>query len=316
VLLATDAAGEGLNLQPRCRLVINLELPWNPMRLEQRIGRVDRIGQQRTVHAINLLASGTAEPGILARLARRLDRARTTVGAIEDVLGPSDERVMAACLDLDGGFRGSAARPGALSGKAVPAAVRRLDLGRAAREASAHLELRRQLLRASEAGRRRHRTGNAFQRSGGILVSAVRSSRLPIWRGCTGLLVVFRVRSAAHAGLAQHEELVPVFAEGRCQRISRRREVEARASVAMATLVPVMAAAIPPRDLEGAHGRDGFDRDRRLAARASARRAVQRGLFERRSEREADEADAEAAAPSNAVITEPPQPVLLLFLTS
>jgi superfamily II DNA/RNA helicase len=56
VLLATDAAAEGLNLQQRCRLVINLELPWNPMRLEQRIGRVDRIGQQRTVHAINLLA--------------------------------------------------------------------------------------------------------------------------------------------------------------------------------------------------------------------------------------------------------------------
>ena len=77
-----------------------------------------------------------------------------------------------------------------------------------------------------------------------------------------------------------------------------------------------MAAAIPPRDLEGAHGRDGFDRDARLAARASARRAVQRGLFERRSEREADEAEAEAAGPSNTVITEPPQPVLLLFLTS
>ena len=96
VLLATDAAGEGLNLQPRCRLVINLELPWNPMRLEQRIGRVNRIGQQRTVHAINLVASGTAEPGILARLARRLDRARTAVGAIEDVLGPNDESVVAS----------------------------------------------------------------------------------------------------------------------------------------------------------------------------------------------------------------------------
>jgi hypothetical protein len=77
-----------------------------------------------------------------------------------------------------------------------------------------------------------------------------------------------------------------------------------------------MAAAIPPRDLEGALGRDGFDRDARLAARASARRAVQRGLFERRAEREADEAHAEAAGPSNTVITEPPQPVLLIFLTS
>ncbi len=63
VLLATDAAGEGLNLQQRCRLVVNLELPWNPMRLEQRIGRVDRIGQARTVHAVNLVAGGTAEVG-------------------------------------------------------------------------------------------------------------------------------------------------------------------------------------------------------------------------------------------------------------
>ena len=49
LLLATDAAAEGLNLHHHCRLVVNLELPWNPMRLEQRIGRVDRIGQQRTV---------------------------------------------------------------------------------------------------------------------------------------------------------------------------------------------------------------------------------------------------------------------------
>src|SRR5262249_5327327 len=54
ILLATDAAGEGLNLHQTCRLVVNLELPWNPMRLEQRIGRVDRIGQRRTVHAIHL----------------------------------------------------------------------------------------------------------------------------------------------------------------------------------------------------------------------------------------------------------------------
>ena len=57
VLLATDAAGEGLNLQRGCRLVVNLELPWNPMRLEQRIGRVDRIGQTSTVHAIHLVAA-------------------------------------------------------------------------------------------------------------------------------------------------------------------------------------------------------------------------------------------------------------------
>src|SRR5205085_12576773 len=60
LLLATDAGAEGLNLQSRCRLVVNLELPWNPIRLEQRIGRVDRLGQSRTVHAIHLFAEGTS----------------------------------------------------------------------------------------------------------------------------------------------------------------------------------------------------------------------------------------------------------------
>ena len=65
-----------VELQGACRLVVNLELPWNPIRLEQRIGRVDRIGQTRTVHAINLFAEGTAERTVLASLLRRIDRIR------------------------------------------------------------------------------------------------------------------------------------------------------------------------------------------------------------------------------------------------
>jgi hypothetical protein len=86
ILLATDAAGEGLNLQSRCRVVVNLELPWNPMRLEQRIGRVDRIGQRRTVHAIHLIAGDTGEVRILQRLQARLAQAQTDLGA-PDSLG-------------------------------------------------------------------------------------------------------------------------------------------------------------------------------------------------------------------------------------
>jgi superfamily II DNA/RNA helicase len=73
LLLATDAGAEGLNLQSRCRVVINLELPWNPNRLEQRFGRVDRLGQTRTVHGFHFLAEGTAESGVLAALMRRVD---------------------------------------------------------------------------------------------------------------------------------------------------------------------------------------------------------------------------------------------------
>jgi len=77
VLLATDAAGEGLNLQQRCRLIINVELPWNPLRLEQRIGRVDRLGQARRVHAVHLVYRGTFEDEVLARLQEKMRRAET-----------------------------------------------------------------------------------------------------------------------------------------------------------------------------------------------------------------------------------------------
>ena len=81
VLLATDAAGEGLNLHHVCRVVINLELPWNPMRLEQRIGRVDRIGQRRTVHVFHLIASGTGEERLLAELRDRIRQAQAEINA-------------------------------------------------------------------------------------------------------------------------------------------------------------------------------------------------------------------------------------------
>jgi superfamily II DNA or RNA helicase len=94
VLLATDAAGEGLNLHHACRVVVNLELPWNPMRLEQRIGRVDRIGQRGVVHAWHLIASETSETHILSRLHDRIARARDDIGA-PDPLGDDEEREIA-----------------------------------------------------------------------------------------------------------------------------------------------------------------------------------------------------------------------------
>lgn len=93
VLLATDAAGEGLNLHHSCRLVVNLELPWNPMRLEQRIGRVDRIGQRRTVHAFHMIARHTREPGLLDRLRGRVARARADIDAPDPIGGEEERRV-------------------------------------------------------------------------------------------------------------------------------------------------------------------------------------------------------------------------------
>jgi superfamily II DNA or RNA helicase len=80
LLLATDAAAEGLNLHQRCRFVVNYELPWNPARLEQRIGRVDRIGQRRIVHALTLTARDTAEDLVIGNLTRRLSRIVATLG--------------------------------------------------------------------------------------------------------------------------------------------------------------------------------------------------------------------------------------------
>lgn len=87
LLLATDAASEGLNLHAHCRVVINLELPWNPMRLEQRIGRVDRIGQARRVHVFHLIADGTGETRLLSRLSARVSSARARVPAPDPLSG-------------------------------------------------------------------------------------------------------------------------------------------------------------------------------------------------------------------------------------
>jgi helicase-like protein len=85
LLLATDAASEGLNLHQRCRLVINLELPWTPVRLEQRVGRVDRIGQTLRVHAVHLLSAGTNEEESVARLMVTRERISTAVSGFQDL---------------------------------------------------------------------------------------------------------------------------------------------------------------------------------------------------------------------------------------
>jgi superfamily II DNA or RNA helicase len=91
LLLATDAAAEGLNLHHACRTVVNLELPWNPMRLEQRIGRVDRIGQRRTVHAFHLVGVDTGEQQLLQDLRSRIAHAQAEIGAPDPLDGVFDD---------------------------------------------------------------------------------------------------------------------------------------------------------------------------------------------------------------------------------
>jgi superfamily II DNA or RNA helicase len=87
VLLATDAAGEGINLQ-RAHLMVNYDLPWNPNRLEQRFGRIHRIGQTEVCHLWNLVAEETREGDVYRRLLEKLEEARQALGGqVFDVLG-------------------------------------------------------------------------------------------------------------------------------------------------------------------------------------------------------------------------------------
>ncbi|MEP7293889.1 MAG: helicase-related protein, partial [Chloroflexota bacterium] len=87
ILLATDAAGEGINLQ-RAHLMVNYDLPWNPNRLEQRFGRIHRIGQTEVCHLWNLVAGETREGAVYQRLLKKLEAERSALdGQVFDVLG-------------------------------------------------------------------------------------------------------------------------------------------------------------------------------------------------------------------------------------
>lgn len=87
ILLATDAAGEGINLQ-RAHLMVNYDLPWNPNRIEQRFGRIHRIGQTEVCHLWNMVASETREGDVYYRLLEKLEAQRAALGGrVFDVLG-------------------------------------------------------------------------------------------------------------------------------------------------------------------------------------------------------------------------------------
>ena len=86
VLIATRAGSEGRNLQ-FCNVLVNYDLPWNPMVVEQRIGRLHRIGQKREVHIVNLAAAGTIESYILQLLDRKIKLFELVVGELDLILG-------------------------------------------------------------------------------------------------------------------------------------------------------------------------------------------------------------------------------------
>jgi superfamily II DNA or RNA helicase len=276
VLLATDAASEGLNLQQRCRLVVNYELPWNPARLEQRIGRVDRIGQQRSVHAITLVARDTAEDLVVANLTRRLGRVAATLGerdrlaallddtrVARSVIGGEDQNAGSKDPAYDGD---RACNEGELHATALPPDVR-------AEAAAAATQLRAR--------------SAAAQPSARSLISSVRASRA-LAGGCA---IVVRTVAQTSAGVevAQRCAIVHVprdIVKPRAARDARRaaavgaEAILARLDECVPDLQPwfhetvrVHAAAIDAR----------IQRETALRDRRADTAPVQRGLFDRRA---------------------------------
>ncbi|HEY1307130.1 MAG TPA: DEAD/DEAH box helicase [Vicinamibacterales bacterium] len=292
LLLATDAASEGLNLHQRCRLVINLELPWTPVRLEQRIGRVDRIGQTRRVHAIHLLAAGSSEEESVARLLLRTAR---VADALHDLRPMTDSEIADVVI---GGRRAAPGRGEAQlrSPIAVPINVITANLGPDAEAEAARLELARALAPGVEGApdsrpcvtvlRRRHDVGISGQVAGSYFVYRQLFLDLDlhvVWDTLTALAATLHVESRrapeVRAWVARSiESLGPIL---------EREGDRARTTIA--------EALRPHREL-------ATRREHAIADALTARRArlsaalVQPGLFDRRHER--------AAASQNAVIEE------------
>jgi len=98
VLLCTDAGGEGLNFQ-NCGVLFNYDMPWNPMKVEQRIGRVDRIGQRRgEVHIRHYFYEGTVEAEVYRALGQRINWFETVVGELQPILQAAQQAIEKAAV--------------------------------------------------------------------------------------------------------------------------------------------------------------------------------------------------------------------------
>jgi SNF2 family DNA or RNA helicase len=100
ILLCSESGGEGRNLQ-FCNTLVNFDIPWNPMAIEQRIGRVDRIGQTREVFVFNLVTAGTIEDAMLRILDEKINMFELVVGEVGAILGEIDDQQDFSSLVLD-----------------------------------------------------------------------------------------------------------------------------------------------------------------------------------------------------------------------
>ena len=354
LLLATDAAGEGLNLQARCRLLVNLELPWTPRRLEQRIGRVDRLGQRRPVHALHLLARDTGEARVLARLVRRLARIRRALGDGADTTGfPSDADLLGAmsCGQvLAEPGAPAAAMPAASTDAGAPenaaAGILRVDLRAEAAAEATRLDRQRRITQGAVPAGRLSAAGAAHDRAAfdrrWPWFAAAPAGRLRNFRD-PGLLLLCRYRVLTGTGSLLEEDLLPVWLPidsgggrptGRELRGLVARALHERGATIQPAIDRLAAGRLDVLRVShgGAIGR-AAGRDRAIAAHADAVTAlsahlVQQGLFDRRAVRDAErqlrrqamdrdeqtQRQAALDADCRLHLAAPPEPVLILFV--
>lgn len=277
ILVATDAASEGLNLHHTCRLVIHFELPWMPSRLHQRCGRLNRIGQRRAVHETALVADHTAEELVLLPIARRARRAGTFLsGGIGRQIA---ESVLARHL-----FAGV---PVGAQTPSPPVPMRTLTLEREAIDEAARLETLRKVMARGRGGRPDHPDR---QRP---CLPIANVSRPGTRADRVALLVLVAVTDPASHVVDQ--EIVGLSIETAAAEWPRRASV-VRGQVArlLSALSPLLGAALEPRMRhrlskvremcrEAGGAAERRELDLRQAIQSAARHMVQPGLFDRRA---------------------------------
>ena len=282
ILLATDAAGVGLNLQRAGRTVVNLELPWNPMRLEQRIGRVDRIGQRRTVHAFHLVAAGTGEQRLLADLEQKVARARSDLGA-PNPLGDSAAGLDGIDFDRWGA---QLVIDGSIAASVAPAASRRDGDGLASFRADAALEAQRLATERALAGRSLGRP-RAQPAGRGPLAAIARNARTRARLG-TRVLMLWEVSVEDGCGrcvLSQPVATAIALTRRPPGRIDRRW-IDALLTAAASRLPALVESSAAPDAAAALSTVSSFVAARvareQQIARTRAASAFQPGLFDRR----------------------------------
>ncbi len=287
-LLATDAASEGLNLHARCRFVVHYELPWSLSRLEQRTGRVDRMGQTRRVHEIGLVAADTAEGLVLAPLAARASRARSHDAFANGLASAFTESRVAALIMAERQSVWTPPRPIELEPTRPSSETSPLSGDEASEEARRLLELR------AVVGLQGHRPRGRHDSIAATSIPRRRSRLSP------GLYSVYRITSSARDGrtvgvhsCVARRSLEP--GEFDCLKPSALRRIVARLArtIDPATLETLSTASVAAADAAANHVSAVTARlaRRELAlkhARAGdSRQLVQAGLFDGRAMREA-----------------------------